>query len=156
MSVPPAPLFAISSTVCSCSETQIKQLLWLYPTSMIVKSRWHSVHQIKILLHVLRLLLFGKTWSKNCYLPPTGSRLLDDHATTRSGREVEIRLIRLDWNFPTINGAVLCVGARPCLTHETKKSSIWLIGMERGRNKRERYTLKQTTNCKWPLRLDSQ
>ena len=40
MFVPPSRLlFAIVSTICSCSETQIKQLLWLYPTSMIVKSR---------------------------------------------------------------------------------------------------------------------
>ena len=83
----------------------------LTPFYMIAMSHCHRLHQIKIVLHAptCMCVIMEVLRSKSCYHPPDGPHLLfHDHATTRSGREVEIRLIRLDWNFPPIDGAVLC------------------------------------------------
>ena len=51
--------------------------------------------------------------NKICCLPTNGPHLL--HATRHSLRSLdreEVRLIRPDWNFPPIDGAVLCESER--------------------------------------------
>ena len=73
----------------------------------------------------------------------------------RSLDREEVRLIRPDWNFPPIDGAVLCE-SEALFETRNEKGSIWQLGRREGiTNERDTHELgcrfvkplKQTTNC---------